>query len=488
MSKKRSTRDDATIVDLTGNSTNSPKVLKGRKRPNAANRIGSNSKEEESATSQDQRKPDDLTNTGTDDRPEGRPSSEPGTRSNTALIRTLKKYAQEEQAIYRNIPRREYDLLGLTNSNSTSTTTSKSTIEIQGKKYEVYPDYARDDLLPLRFPGDELDPDLAAPAPRVMVGPNWRHTSCALDTFLWVSAVCDVHRLRSDFPFAISSEAQEKTSPLSQLVARYLRQPMSTRHQEQIDTFRNVIMTVMAQDSRMRFQPDAGMDITNLFEYAWGKTEEAHLHQMSWTQAQVRRCTSCPGYGVQRPRDMMSLHTPFRPSDETLDRQLQDYFDPKPQDRVGSCPYCHGRVLQQRVVLDRMPQRLLWMSGDNRCDDLVKQVLDPVTLSVDVAAEGHVGRQTIWQPRQMRVTYKPVVIVVSDTTTYAEGTAHWYAASCLPIKDGKGGWLLYDGVGTEQDPRLVTEVEGARLVEHISRKKDRVCVIIMQKLMEEKIE
>lgn len=453
------------------------------------NRIGSKSKEEESATSQDQRKPAVRTSIETDDKPEGRPSSEPGTRSNTALVATLKKFAKEEKAIYQNILRREYELLGLTISISTSTsiTTSRLTIEIQGKKYEVYPDYARDDLLPVKFPGEEPNPDLVAPAPRVMVGPNWRHTSCALDTFLWVSTVCDVHRLRSDFPFAISSEAQEKTSPLSQLVARYLRQPLRARHQEQINTFRNVILTLVAQDPRMRFQPDAGMDITNLFEYAWGKTEGALLHQMSWTQAQVKRCTSCPGYGVQRQKDMMTLHTPFRPSDETLEQQLQNYFDPKPQDRNGSCPYCPGWLLQQRVVLDRMPQRLLWISGDNRCDDLVKQVLDPVTLVIDVAAEAHFGRHAIWQPRQMRVTYKPVVVVLSDTTTY-DGPAHYYAASCLPIKDGKGGWLLYDGAGVEHDPRLVTEVEGTRLMEHISEQKDRVCVIIMQKLREEKTE
>lgn len=124
---------------------------------------------------------------------------------------------------------------------------------------------------------------------------------------------------------------------------------------------------------------------------------------------------------------------------------------------------------------------------DNRCDDLVKQVLDPVTLVVDVAAEAHFGGHTIWQPRQMRVTYKAVVIVPSDTTTY-DGPAHYYAASCLPIQDGKGGWLLYDGAGVEHDPCLVTEVKGTRLMEHISQRKDRVCVIIMQKLTEEKID
>lgn len=100
--------------------------------------------------------------------------------------------------------------------------TSKTIFKLRGKVYSTYPPYSQNDLLPIFVPGDILD----NPTERAMVGPTWHANSCAIDTFLWISQVCNIRRTNND---AIASvESLNLLDPLSKLVVRYLRLPLAT--------------------------------------------------------------------------------------------------------------------------------------------------------------------------------------------------------------------------------------------------------------------
>lgn len=115
---------------------------------------------------------------------------------------------------------------------------------------------------------------------------------------------------------------------------------------------------------------------------------------------------------------------------------------------------------------------------------LVESILRPITLFVDLANETEIADDanpdgyTIWNPIRMRVTYKPVVLGLSDDTSYGPGHSHQYAVICLPIKDGKGGWLAYDGMrGMLQNKpadKLVVETDEASILNSLGREKDGV--------------
>ena len=359
--------------------------------------------------------------------------------------------------------------------------TEKTTITLQNTAYPTYPLYGSDDHLPIFFASDPI-PQPETIDKRYRCGPAWANMSCALDTFLWVSTVCNPRRTRNDVP---SLSTLQKLDPLSRLVVEYVKLTLSVMTQAAIDALRDLILDVVKLDPRIEFKAEAGMDINELFEFAWRR--QSPLHQFSFSTATVRACSGCLGYGTHRYRDVLGLKT-LGKDEMSLQAQLQAWFAERKMSKAAICVLCHGPATEKRVVLDRLPELLLRQEG---CAGRAWEAyFESLQIEVDVAGEVDVPRKEtgIWKPDRVRATYKPVVLVIRDTASFGGELAHWFAASCLPCSDRS--WSVYDGQGhSGKTEGLVREIKEASLVREGKKKSGRdVDVVIFKKMAQEEIE
>ena len=357
----------------------------------------------------------------------------------------------------------------------------KTTITLKNTVYSTYPSHRPDDHLPIYFSSDPI-PQPETVDKRYRSGPAWADMSCALDTFVWVSTLCNLRRTRKD---VLSASALQKLDPLSRLVVEYVRLPLGVMMQAAIDELRDLVLGVVKLDPRMGFQPEAGMDINELFEFAWGR--QSPLHQFSFSTATVRVCSDCLGYGIHKYRDVLGLKT-LEKDGMSLQAQLQAWFAERTTPKAAICVLCDGVVTEKRVVLGRLPELLLWQEG---CAGRAwEDYFEPLQIDVDVAGEVNVPRKEtgIWRPDRVKVPYRPVNLVIRDTASFGGDLAHWYAASCLPCADGS--WLVYDGQGhSGKTGVLVRETKKASLVREGKKKSGHdVKVVIFKKVAEEEIE
>ncbi|KAL1306874.1 hypothetical protein AAFC00_005524 [Neodothiora populina] len=354
---------------------------------------------------------------------------------------------------------------------------SKILRQIQNTRYMIYPPYSRDDLALVRMLPDG-SPGLEQIDPFALVAPAYSDHSCAVDTFLWISQVCKIRRVRCDT--IVDSTDLNKMDALSRTVIEYLRLPLFKLTQQQLDMLRDNVMELVKLDARMHYIPKQGMDIENLFAFAWSR-DVTPLNQISFTRAVLQSCSTCPAYGTQRVVDTDGIFINDDNS-RSLEAQLAHYFQSSAVADGVRCPYCNAPPKQQRVVLDRMPHLLLWGHGCTKPDNMMDQYFSPVTFDVEYANEqdGGGGVKT-WQSRLVRLTYRPAVLVIRDDRRGAN-QAHWYAASCLPVKDGSGRWLLYDGLGVEDGVnKIVDQLQPVDIMQHMQSGKHRVHVMVLQK-------
>ncbi|KAF1350617.1 hypothetical protein BDV97DRAFT_368353 [Delphinella strobiligena] len=376
----------------------------------------------------------------------------------------------------------------------------KLTVDVKGNKYSVYPDYSTDDLIPVQIPGDRADIEDKTHDPRFWSGPKWSKYSCVLDTFLWVSTVCNIRRLRNDLPAAICPEAQGKLSPLAQAVTQYLHLPLGHLHQHTIFRMKNTILNIIRRDTRIAFTEKVGMPFDDLFDCALGTSEGALFHQFGWTWARYNGCRGCSEYSISEVSDETYLGLNPLNDDPTPEHRLQAYIDRREITVTGPCSGCGGQKIRQWVVLDRLPDMLLWRTSMNKRGKWVEHVLRPVTLLVDAAEEKDLEDDgpLVWCPGRMQVTYKPVVVGIQKTYkvptrggTFRDSD-HVYAASCLPFKDEEGRWLVYDGMRGIFDKSVPQEVivenSEAELLRDIRRGNYGIDFAIMKKQKEVQID
>lgn len=393
-----------------------------------------------------------------------------------------------------------YQALNLEPSQPSMTTLipiDKKKINFQGNEYLVNRDYSTDDLVPLQFPGDKPSGNTTVPDPRFLKGPKWQGFSCVLDTVLWIATTCNVRRLRCDFPSHGRPEDESKLSALAQAVTQYLHLPLGALTQDQINRLRNGILTIIRRDGRIGFRSGVGMDSFGCITYAFDPDQGGPFHQFAWTRAMFTGCVKCPAWGLKLVRER--IHVNPGSQDQNLQQKLQKYFDPERlrSGSAGICTGCQGHMVSQRVILDRMPAMFLWHPQIAEAGKWAQEVFNPITLLIDIADTIDSGGY-IYQPKRMRVTYKPVALgLTANYVSRARGrqdrhTKHAYGASCLPFKDGKGRWLVYDGMrgpdqaGVAQD--LVWESDQASLLDNILRRRHVPNFIIMEKQSEERIE
>ena len=329
----------------------------------------------------------------------------------------------------------------------------KEKVAVGDGVYDVYPPYAPEDLEMIAMPGDEDASSESDIRNRYLSAPRYAGLSCAVDTFLWLSTVLNIRRTRSDVCSKMRGIGLKKS--VTTQVIRYLQLPIERLRQSEIDRLRNLIRDAIIASPELGFDPSRGMNIHDLFTHCWRSIDpEVPLHMAAWTRAEFRYCGSCPGYGIRRsPRDGINLDTRQR-SKLSLGAHLQDYFDPQtllsPSGGTLNCPHCKGKTFQQQVVLDRMPQYLVWLEG---CGDKDREeYIRDAVFTVSVADETPVpeAKQFVFTPRTVQVTYKPVALALRDT---AQDIPHWIGASCLPYRDvadhGRNTWVSYDGAAVE---------------------------------------
>lgn len=315
----------------------------------------------------------------------------------------------------------------------------KVTKQCQGSQIEVYPDYGKDDLLPVMFAGDDPNTDFDK---RNYCGPKYKGMSCAIDTFLWVLQTCSVRRVRCD---SISLPADiAKLNNLSQLLLRYLRLPLNLLSQAQIDTCRDSIRDLVALNEDMRYDPQAGMDIANLFEYA---LRDNSLQQLSFTLATVRLCNRCSATGIRRATDAHGITSSRNVQDPKPSPQdlLQDYFDPSPVPGQPKCQYCDGAPLTQHMILDRMPDLLIWQDGPQYSSNTSRDYSMDINLDVTYVTESTENGVVSHELKKKRVVYRPVTFVFR--VRGGRGVPHWYAATIAPPGSHEHIWTVYDGQG-----------------------------------------
>lgn len=123
----------------------------------------------------------------------------------------------------------------------------------------------------------------------------------------------------------------------------------------EINHFKRLMLSTIARDPAYNFSPRKGMDIENLFNWAWGTS-----HQFAWTEATLRRCTDCTDYGIENVNDStMNKEERLLYDLHTAEQRLQKRFDRLSNSKDPTCRCFKGQTVRHLIVLDRMPAMLL---------------------------------------------------------------------------------------------------------------------------------
>lgn len=146
---------------------------------------------------------------------------------------------------------------------------------------------------------------------------------------------------------------------------------------------------VVASNPEMKFDPDRGMDVRTLFDSAWSRT--VPMHQISFSTIRLRTCSGCKANAFSTFQDNACI-MPARDDTQTRRQQLQGYFKPWSPSNVKACSDGGGTPTNQRAVLDRMPELLLWTDNYLRDKQVAANLTELVRLEFDIVkkdAKGH---------------------------------------------------------------------------------------------------